>query len=85
MQFKKLKAIFTDENDDIDGVLLCIIGAVIFGCYLTYHQAFTTTLGFDAEKFGNMIAYILGAGGAGYGAKRYGEKYGRSSPDVPQS
>lgn len=77
------KGAVTDEHDDFDGLLALIICSVILGCLLTLWKVFHGS-DFDFEKFGTGIASIIGAGGMGYGAKRLGEKYGRSDPCDPK-
>ena len=75
----RFKAGLTDENDDFDGLLATIIFAVLLGCFITGWSFFIRGTEFDFEKFGTGIAALVGAGGMGYGAKRLGEKYGKSS------
>ncbi len=63
-----LQSILTDDQWDADGVLLAILGTILFMCWQQYGQPF------DPEKFGQGIGYVLGGGGLGYCAKRIGEK-----------
>lgn len=80
-----LKSISTDENWDVDPILICILVAVIFDIIMT---AIKGPDKFDAMSFGGSVATLLGAGGAGYAVKRLGEKgiiKNGTSSDVPQS
>jgi hypothetical protein len=76
----KFKQGLTDENNDFDGLLVAIIFATVLGCGLTMYDVFHKGKDFDFEKFGNGVAFIIGAGGLGYGAKRLGEKHNGTSP-----
>ena len=72
----KLKDGVTDEHDSFDGLLAALLFALAFGTFITGWDYFVRHGEFKGESFGTMIAMIAGAGGAGYGAKRLGEKYG---------
>lgn len=72
----KIKDGITDEHDSFDGLLAALLFALAFGTFVTGWDYFIRDGKFDAEKYGMMVAMIAGAGGAGYGAKRLGEKYG---------
>ena len=74
-------SIFTDEGWDFDPIILSILVAVAFSIVLQSYAVFKRDKEFDPERFGNGIAYILGAGGVGYGAKRFGEKHNRGEKD----
>lgn len=78
---KWLKSIATDENWDMDGVLFSILFTVALDCLITSYDYFVRHGIFDAEKFGMSVAVILGAGGAGYAAKRVGEKRDAVDPN----
>lgn len=69
------KSIVTDENWDFDPVLFAIVFCVFYTCGMTLWQV-KKGHEWDPEKFGNSIAFIIGAGGVGYAAKRVGEKHG---------
>ncbi len=75
----KFKGGITDENDDFDGLLATIIFTVLFGCFLTGWSFFLRDKEFSFTDFGTGVAALIGAGGAGYGVKRLGEKYGRAT------
>jgi hypothetical protein len=81
----KIKDALTDEHDSFDGLLAALLGAILFGIFLTGWSFFVRDQAFDFEKFGMGIAVIAGAGGAGYGAKRLGEKYGNRGTGVSDS
>ncbi len=79
----KIKDGITDEHDSFDGLLAALLGSLLFGVFLTGWSFFVRHEPFDFEKFGMGVAVIAGAGGAGYGAKRLGEKYGNHSNSTP--
>ena len=82
---KWLKSISTDENWDVDPILICILMAVVFDVVMT---AIKGPAQFDAMSFGGSVATLLGAGGAGYAVKRLGEKgiiKNGTSPSVSES
>ena len=68
-------SISTDDRWDFDPIIISILIAVAFSIALQCYVVFKRDQPYDAEKFGNGIAFILGAGGVGYGAKRFGEKH----------
>lgn len=68
-------SITTDDRWDFDPIIISILTAVACSIFLQFYSVFHKNQDFDAEKFGNGIAFILGAGGVGYGAKRFGEKH----------
>lgn len=72
----KIKDGITDEHDSFDGLLAALLFTLAFGTFVTGWDYFIRHNEFNAERFGTMVAMIAGAGGAGYGAKRLGEKYG---------
>lgn len=75
------KDAITDENNSFDGLLTIILFSIALGCLITCYEVFYKGKDFDFEKFGNGVAFIAGAGGVGYGAKRLGETHGRNRTD----
>ena len=75
---KWYQSIWTDDEWDVDGVLCAILFAVLFDCVMT---AFKGPAAFDPQAFGVGIAAILGAGGSGYCAKRWGERSNAKDKD----
>lgn len=78
-------SITTDDRWDFDPIIVSILVAVAFSILLQSYSVFRKDQPFDPEKFGNGIAFILGAGGVGYGAKRFGEKQHRGDNDGDSS
>ena len=70
-------SIATDDRWDFDPIIISILVAVVFSIGLQIYSVVRKDQDYDPEKFGNGIAFILGAGGVGYGAKRFGEKHNR--------
>ncbi|MHB8602267.1 MAG: hypothetical protein ACYC9R_06490 [Nitrosotalea sp.] len=76
-----LNSILTDDQWFYDPIIVCIVLGVLTGIGLNMWDVFHNHIQFDFEKFGNGVAFILGAGGVGYGAKRFGERRGRDDGD----
>ncbi|MHB8602206.1 MAG: hypothetical protein ACYC9R_06175 [Nitrosotalea sp.] len=76
-----LNSILTDDQWFYDPIIICIVSTVFLGCLLNAWDFFHNHVSFDFEKFGNGVAFILGAGGVGYGAKRFGERRNRNDGD----
>lgn len=75
---KFLKSLFTDADWDADVILVLLFIAVLSLIVL----ASITIERFDPVSFGSGVAAILGGGGVGYGARRFGDS--QMSKGVPE-
>lgn len=91
MQSSPFRSMSTDDQWHPDAVLIAIIFTVFFTCLLTGYAVVVKGLPFDPSSFGTGVASILGGGGVGYAAKRFGDKkeddnHGdRSDPELSKS
>ncbi len=69
-----VKQLVTDEKDNHDIVLYSILLALVVGIGLTIYSVGWRGAVFSFSEFGIGVGSILGGGGAGYLAKRVGDK-----------
>ncbi len=70
----QLNQLVTDEKDDHDIVLYGILSALFVGIGLSVYSVIALASPFNFSEFGAGVGFILGGGGAGYLAKRVGDK-----------
>lgn len=71
----QLNSLITDGDWDADSVLIAILVALAYIMVMTAVAYFhDPSKGFDPSAFGTAVGTILGGGGVGYCAKRFGDR-----------